>query len=184
MKEYVIFKIVLFMLKTYAGVSTEDLSYKSKCHLLEVAYHAHNLGSNEHEQRIILAIGYIESKFNHKGDEEIKSTHGACGIYQQIPKYAKPLNCNNLQNTQTATEQVLKVVRDIFQNNSSKLSKICKYNSGPKCNPGSEKYAKNVIKIYEAIGKMNNGTHKKFNNFETIDEEWHKELKKMCKTKH
>lgn len=189
MKEYVVFKIIIFMLNSYANVSTKDLSHQSKCHLLDVAHHVHNMvydsdgHLNEHRLKTILAIGYKESKFNFLGLDSIVSKHGACGIYQQVPKYtAEPLSCDELHDSEIATRQVIKATDEIFHRHNFKLLKICEYNSGPKCNNGSERYARDFLKKYDAISKMIDGTHKKFNVFDEHDEYKHSELVEICES--
>jgi hypothetical protein len=182
MKEYVVFKIILFMLNSFANVSAKDLSHQSKCHLLDIAHHASNIANDEHELKTILAIGFIESKFNFLGEKNIISRHGACGIYQQVPRYAKPLTCEDLHDNEIATKRVLEATNDIFQRHNFKLSKICEYNSGPKCNNHSRQYADHFVFLYGDIGKMINGKHKKFNIFDEHDEYKHSELVEICES--
>jgi hypothetical protein len=179
MKEYVVFKIILFMLNSFANVSAKDLSHQSKCHLLDVAHYASSMTTNEHELKTILAIGFIESKFNFLGEKNIISRHGACGIYQQVPRYAKPLTCDDLHNTEIATKQVLSATNDIFQRHDFKLSKICEYNSGPRCNDHSNRYAKYFIFLYGEIHKILSEKNEEFKSFK-IDE--YEDLVEMCES--
>jgi len=97
----------------------------------------------------LIALAYEETRFSYRNPKTV-SSDGACGVYQQLPKYApiKGTTCKHLFNVYTATKNAklyLKYIQKRFA--KTKLStvidaKMCHYYSGNKCDKEAVAYAK------------------------------------------
>jgi hypothetical protein len=176
MKEYIVIKIILFMLNTGVKLKEDDLSITSRCHIFNLAKSIVKYSHNDSDISALLSIGYKESKFNYNGIKWFTSPNGKhCGIYQQSPQFAilngKKLSCKDLQSSDTSTEQALNYINHVLDTYGNKWENICHYNSGNNCNNGSRRYAKDFKSKYDKINKMMKGNNKDFNNFVISDYE-------------
>ncbi len=172
MREYIVIKIILFMLNTNVGIKEESLSNHSKCYLYRLAQAIVRNAANDSEIASLIAIGYKESKFNYQGIKHFTSPNGKhCGIYQQSPQFAKlegkRLNCKDLQSSETATAQAVNYLHYIADAYGKGWESICHYNSGNSCNNGSRRYAKDYKSKYDKVMKMIGGKNKSFDSFST-----------------
>jgi hypothetical protein len=170
MKEYIVIKIILFILNNNLNIKEQDLTVRSKCHLYNIAKSISKHSTSDSDIASLLAIGYKESKFNYQGVPNFTSPNGKhCGIYQQSPQFAilndKRLKCKDLQQTDIATAQALNYINIIKQQYGKDWKHICHYNSGNMCNPRSQKYAKDYKARYDQSMKMIDGKNIKFEAF-------------------
>lgn len=155
MKAEIILQII-FSLLEQSNVDVSTLHHASKCHLYDVAYNISTISQTEEDAAHLITIAYKESKFNYQIEDNVLSNHGACGIYQQIPKYTEhptlgKLSCQELQDTSTATQQAIISIKKVFETYGNDLKNVCHYNSGNKCIPNSIKYANHYIKVYKSV---------------------------------
>ena len=119
MKEYIVTKIILFLLNSGAGVEEHKLSTGSRCHIFGLAKAITKHIKNDSDLAALVAIGYKESKFNYEAKKWFTSPNGKhCGIYQQSPQFAildgRKLNCRDLQSNDTATDQALSYIHYVI----------------------------------------------------------------------
>jgi hypothetical protein len=174
MREYIVTKIILFLLNSGAGVDEHKLSTNSRCHIFGLAKAITKHIKNDSDIAALVAIGYKESKFNYKAKRWFTSPNGKhCGIYQQSPQFAildgRKLNCRDLQSNDTATDQALSYIHYVIDTYGRSWDNICHYNSGNECNDGSRRYAKDFKHKYDKTISMLKGKNKKFNDFVISD---------------
>lgn len=91
----------------------------------------------------LIALAYEESRFGYAyafRGEPIKNGAGACGVYQQIPKFAEggATTCAKLQDAKEATRQAVAYLRYVerrwkARSTASMDKAICHYFSGNRC---------------------------------------------------
>ncbi len=155
MKAEIILQII-FSLLEQSDVDVDKLHHASKCHLYDVAYNISTISQTEEDAAHLITIAYKESKFNYQVDDNVLSNHGACGIYQQIPKYTDhptlgKLTCQELQDTSTATQQAIISIKKVFETYGKDLKNVCHYNAGNKCGVEAIKYANHYTKVYKNV---------------------------------
>jgi len=155
MKAEIILQII-FSLLEQSNVNIDTLHHASKCHLYDVAHNISTISQTEEDAAHLITIAYKESKFNYQVEDNVLSNHGACGIYQQIPKYTDhptlgKLSCQELQDTSTATQQAIISIKKVFETYGKDLKNVCHYNAGNKCGGESIKYANHYIKVYKNV---------------------------------
>lgn len=119
-------------------------------HLMQVA-EAISEQPSEYQARLI-SLAYNESRFGYKfvlKGKPVKSGAGACGIYQQIPRFAEggKTTCERLQDVKHATMQAVSYLRFIERKykvkNATRLDRaMCHYYSGNRCDREALAYAK------------------------------------------
>jgi hypothetical protein len=120
-------------------------------HLMQVAEAIADQPS-EYQARLI-SLAYNESRFGYKfvlKGKPVKSGMGACGIYQQIPRFAEggKTTCAKLQDVRHATMQAVAYLK--FLERKYKVNKsatrldiaMCHYYSGNRCDRSALAYAK------------------------------------------
>ena len=144
------FEAVKIFLLLQGLLLSENVSEKvvdqNTCELLTLAEAIHAYADTEDEVYELVAVGFEESRFS-VNRKKVVSHKGACGVYQQIPKYAHPTDvprptCEDLSDAWTSTFHAIHTFRkfkDIFKENW-----ICHYNSGYKCYESSDRYARRV----------------------------------------
>lgn len=106
---------------------------------------------SEYQARLI-SLAYNESRFGYKQALKglpVKSGMGACGIYQQIPRFAEggKTTCAKLQDVKHATMQAVAYLKFIERKykvkNATRLDRaMCHYYSGNRCDREARAYAK------------------------------------------
>ena len=126
-------------------------------HLMQVA-EAISEQPSEYQARLI-SLAYNESRFGYKqalDGKPVKSGAGACGIYQQIPRFAEggKTTCAKLQDVKHATMQAVAYLKFIERKYKVKSAtrldiEMCHYFSGNRCDREARAYAKRhkVIRI-------------------------------------
>lgn len=139
-----ILKVMLSMLSA-DNARPADIDH---VHLKKVASAIEKHQSTEVPAVRLLALAYEETRFSYKGVIPV-SSDGACGIYQQIPKYAQvKTTCAKLKDADHATAVAaayLKYMRKRFRAKTATAmdQKICHYFSGNVCgDKASTAYAK------------------------------------------
>jgi len=139
---------LIYMFLIHAGVDIESIDDDVHCQFIQLA-NAINIESESKEETLrLVTIAYHESKFNFEGKDEIVSSKGACGVFQQLPKYSLPLKdkktCSDLMDAYESTESAVLMIRLIRKLwGSLKKGSICHYFAGNECTTknGGFKYA-------------------------------------------
>jgi len=107
---------------------------------------------------VLSALVFHESRFVPKS----KSSAGACGLTQVIPKYV-PATCKQLQDNSELSLQTGAIILSMWlqKKKEYKVALQC-YNSGYKCK--SKSYAKNILNTAKLLKKTYNITRKKMEN--------------------
>lgn len=153
--EYVkILNIILALLSWDNAPSDELLSPSVISHMTEVAQ-AIESAPVEYQVRLI-ALGYEESRFGFQhvlaGRKLRVKSSGACGIFQQLPKYALggKTTCAKLQDPREAVKQALAYVKMIEKRFKPRHKgkgelrmdrAMCHYFSGNRCDRSARKYS-------------------------------------------
>tara|TARA_B000000557_G_scaffold192533_1_gene158079 strand:+ start:231 stop:737 length:507 start_codon:yes stop_codon:yes gene_type:complete len=105
----------------------------------------------EYQARLI-SLAYNESRFGYRfvlKGKPVKSGAGACGIYQQIPRFAEggKTTCAKLQDPSHATMQAVAYLKFIERKYKARSAKrldraMCHYFSGNHCDRSARAYAK------------------------------------------
>ncbi len=95
------------------------------------------------------ALAWIESRF--RPDAESRS--GACGMFQQIPRYARPVptSCDRLHSPDLAAWHAGAFITRYRQRWGDNW--ICHYNGGMVCGPQAWTYAIRHARVREQLGK-------------------------------
>jgi hypothetical protein len=132
-------------------------------HLMQVA-EAISEQPSEYQARLI-SLAYNESRFGYKQalkGKPVKSGMGACGIYQQIPRYAEggSTSCAKLQDVKHATMQAVAYLKFVERKYKARSATrldlaMCHYYSGNRCDRTALAYAKRhkVIRV-KALRKL------------------------------
>ena len=127
------------------------LDHERQCRLRVLA-HAIALNQEYEEPARMLAIALQESTLTLRRYWN-ESSHGACGPYQQIPRYAyphdEPATCASLQDPYEATYRLHHKLESMRSRYGAISETICHYASGNECNPASIQYAEEHIVNYE-----------------------------------
>ncbi len=145
---------VMYMFLLYAGVDIEKIDDDVHCQFTQLA-DAINIESESKEETLrLVTIAYHESKFNFEGKEKIVSLKGACGAFQQLPKYSLPLKdkktCSDLMDSYESAESAVLMIRLIRKLwGSLEKGSICHYFAGNECTVrnGGIRYAKKHKKL-------------------------------------
>jgi hypothetical protein len=107
---------------------------------------------------VLSALVFHESRFVPKS----KSSAGACGLTQVIPKYV-PATCKQLQDNSELSLQTGAIILSMWlqKKKEYKVALQC-YNSGYKCK--SKSYAKSILNTAKLLKKTYNITRKKMEN--------------------
>ncbi|MBD36090.1 MAG: hypothetical protein CL512_04915 [Actinobacteria bacterium] len=153
--EYLKILNIILALLQWNGAPTSDLSKPHIIsHMNEVAKAISDAPIN-YQVRLI-ALGYEESRFGFqhvlKGRVLRVKSSGACGIFQQLPKYALggKTTCDRLQDPKEAVKQALaylKMIEKRFKprhkgKGELKMDRaMCHYFSGNRCDRSARKYS-------------------------------------------
>ena len=128
--------------------TTEDPRVLS--HMISVA-EAISDQPTEYQARLV-SLAYNESRFGYRfilKGKPIQSKMGACGIYQQIPRFAEggKTTCAKLQDVHHATKQAVAYLKFIERKykvkSATRLDRaMCHYYSGNRCDRSARAYAK------------------------------------------
>ena len=107
---------------------------------------------------ILSALVFHESRFV----PQAKSSVGACGLTQVLPKYVPP-TCKQLQNNTELSLQTGAIILSMWleKKKTYKVALQC-YNSGYRCK--SKTYANNILKTAKILEKTYNITRRKMEN--------------------
>ena len=153
--EYIKILNILLALLQWDNAPISDLSKPAVIsHMTEVAKAISDAPIN-YQVRLI-ALGYEESRFGFqhvlKGRTLKVSSSGACGIFQQLPKYALggKTTCAKLQDPKEAVKQALaylKMIEARFKPRHKGKGELrmdramCHYFSGNRCDRSARKYS-------------------------------------------
>jgi len=103
---------------------------------VQVANAAEEMGVS---QSLVVSLGFEESRF----DETVKSSAGAVGVLQILPKYGCPRgrikNCDLIRSGVATLRRWLKRYK-------TPREALCHYNAGNTCNKRSRSYARRILK--------------------------------------
>jgi len=147
--------IVMLSLLDYAG-APKSVVEDNICRLSEVARGIATNARTSESLLDLISLGYVESKFGYRGNFLI-SRRGACGVFQQIPKYAYPTDfakptCNSLQSPDEAAFRAAAALQEM--KNLYGEERFCHYNSGNTCGSQAYKYQSAVFSIRSRIQKI------------------------------
>lgn len=111
---------------------------------------------SDDEMLDLLAVGFEESKYAYRGNLVI-SRRGACGVFQQIPKYAEPSDlprpsCSDLRDPYVSSfraASALRVLRERFGED-----RFCHYNAGNVCWSRSFSYQGRIYGLRRRIRQL------------------------------
>ena len=117
-------------------------------HIKRMATAIHKHQSTTVSAHTLIAVSYVEDRFSYDGFSGVNGA-GACGPYQQIPKWAhESVTCEDLKDEDTATRVAVSSIKWFYKTKGEKLDTLCHYNSGMECNADSLKYAEDVKKAF------------------------------------
>ena len=112
----------------------------------------------------LISLAYNESRFGYRfiyDGKPIKSKAGACGIYQQIPRFAEggKTTCKKLQDVAHATKQAVAYLKFLERKYKPKTTKqfdsaMCHYFSGNNCDRSARAYARSHRKIRQCATRL------------------------------
>ena len=112
----------------------------------------------------LISLAYNESRFGYRfiyDGKPVKSKAGACGIYQQIPRFAEggKTTCKKLQDVAHATKQAVAYLKFIERKYKPKTTKqfdkaMCHYFSGNNCDRSARAYARSHRKIRQRATRL------------------------------
>jgi hypothetical protein len=110
--------------------------------------------SQDSDPLTLIGVSYTENRFKLKGS----SSKGACGPFQQIPKWSPiATTCAELQSNPEVAVKVAKAsLSKVWKRWDKDIQSLCHYNSGNKCYSRSLKYSREVwrsIKWAKRISK-------------------------------
>ena len=118
----------------------------------------------EKYQDRLISLAYNESRFGYRfiyDGKPVKSKAGACGIYQQIPRFAEggKTTCKKLQDVAHATKQAVAYLKFLERKYKPKTSKqfdsaMCHYFSGNNCDRSARAYARSHRKIRQRATRL------------------------------
>tara|TARA_Y100000592_G_scaffold101159_1_gene186169 strand:- start:686 stop:1252 length:567 start_codon:yes stop_codon:yes gene_type:complete len=140
--------ITMLSLLNYAG-APETIVENNICKLSQVAEGIVVNAQSKEEILDLIAVGYIESKFGYRGNRLV-SPRGACGVFQQIPRYAYPEDfplptCDSLQFPAEASfraSQALRSLKEMYEED-----RFCHYNGGNVCSSLAHSYQRAVLRV-------------------------------------
>ena len=131
-------------------------------HMLSIAVAIED-APEKHQDRLI-SLAYNESRFGYRfifNGKPVKSGAGACGIYQQLPRFAEggKTTCKKLQDVAHATKQAvayLKFLERKYKPRNTKQfdSVMCHYFSGNNCDSSARAYARSHRKIRQRATRL------------------------------
>lgn len=131
-------------------------------HMIAVAV-AIEEAPKKYQDRLI-SLAYNESRFGYRfvyDGKPVKSNAGACGIYQQIPRFAEGgrTTCKKLQDVDHATKQAVAYLKFIERKYKPKTTKqfdkaMCHYFSGNNCDRSARAYARSHRKIRQRATRL------------------------------
>ena len=129
-----------------ANASPEKVE-EAECRITNLA-NAINSYSIEYDADPIrlIAMAFQESRFMYDHPDGWAESHaGACGPFQQIPRYAhprdEPIDCAGLQDPYEATRRVIAKLENMTQRFGPVEESICHYASGNVCTERGQGYA-------------------------------------------
>jgi hypothetical protein len=131
-------------------------------HMLSIAVAIED--APEKYQDRLISLAYNESRFGYRfifNGKPVKSGAGACGIYQQLPRFAEggKTTCKKLQDVDHATKQAvayLKFIERKYKPRNTKQfdSVMCHYFSGNNCDRSAHAYARSHRKIRQRATRL------------------------------
>jgi len=131
-------------------------------HMLSIAVAIED--APEKYQDRLISLAYNESRFGYRfifNGKPVKSGAGACGIYQQLPRFAEggKTTCKKLQDVAHATKQAvayLKFLERKYKPRNTKQfdSVMCHYFSGNNCDSSARAYARSHRKIRQRATRL------------------------------
>jgi hypothetical protein len=131
-------------------------------HMLSIAVAIED--APEKYQDRLISLAYNESRFGYRfifNGKPVKSKAGACGIYQQLPRFAEggKTSCKKLQDVAHATKQAVAYLKFIERKYKPKTTKqfdmkMCHYFSGNNCDSSARAYARSHRKIRQRATRL------------------------------
>ena len=143
-------KVFIVMLSLLHNAGAPDIIVENNvCKLSQIARGIAVNAENYHTVLDLVAVGYIESKFGYRGNYLV-SRRGACGVFQQIPKYAYPVDfpkptCDSLQSPAESAfraSAALEEMEEIYGED-----RFCHYNAGNTCGRLAYRYQDAVLRV-------------------------------------
>ena len=126
--------IVMLSLLDYAG-APKAIVEDNVCRISEVARGIATNAKDTGNLLDLIAVGYVESKFGYRGNYLV-SRRGACGVFQQIPRYAYPADfakptCDSLQSPDESSFRASAALMEMSEIYGE--DRFCHYNAGNVC---------------------------------------------------
>lgn len=141
------------------------LSHEESCRMLTIS---EAIVGTEHENTSytdLISLAFHESRFgiNYESTEQIVSPAGACGIYQQIPRYSEPSHlakptCEGLQDAWEASYRAVNFLEVLNSRYGNLESAMCHYCGGYRCSPICQEYRDKHIRIKRRVERIYNRT--------------------------
>ena len=141
--------IILNMLRM--DNATEPAIERARPHLVKLASAIADEQTTDVPAVRLIALAYEETRFGYRGNHKPVSSDGACGVYQQLPRYSfiKGATCARLGRdlrfaTKAAKAYLLYIQKRFAKTKRSSVidAKMCHYYSGNKCDQEAVAYAK------------------------------------------
>lgn len=144
--------IVMLSLLDYAG-APKTVVEDNVCRLSEVARGIATNARDFENLLDLIAVGYVESKFGYRGDYLV-SRRGACGVFQQIPKYAYPADfakptCDSLQSPDESSFRASMALQEMLGVYGG--DRFCHYNAGNICGQQAYRYQSAVFRVRDRV---------------------------------
>jgi len=122
---------------------------------------SHFAEQNDADPIRLIAIAFHESRFMYDHpDGWAESSAGACGPYQQIPRYAhpreEPIDCAGLQEPWEATRRVVAKLENMTHRFGPVEDSICHYSAGNVCTERGQRYAERHHTYYARAQRIHN----------------------------
>ena len=138
--------LTMVVMLDMANASPEKVQ-EAECRLVNLANAISSYAAEDGADPMrLIAIAFHESHFMYDHPDAWAESHaGACGPYQQIPRYAhprdEPIDCAGLQDPYEATRRVVAKLENMTQRFGPINDSICHYSSGNVCTERGQRYA-------------------------------------------
>lgn len=139
---------ILFIILSLLGTDNAKVDDTAKTRMVELSQAISDHQSETVSAHTLIAVSFVEDRFSYDGDQGANHK-GACGPYQQIPKWAaEEVTCSDLADPEIATRVAVKSIKWFYKTFGEKLDTLCHYNGGMKCVGDAVDYAEDVKATY------------------------------------
>jgi len=143
---------VILQLLSWEGAPSEIVE-DNICNLHQLSEGIAIESQSEDELLDLLAVGFEESRYSYRG-RFVVSRRGACGVFQQIPRYAEPSDlprpsCRDLQDPYIGAFRAVSALRLLREKFGE--DRFCHYNAGNICRSRSFSYQGRIYKLRRRI---------------------------------